>query len=165
MVEGKNSLFESQVICEYLDEINGSSLHPNNAYDKAHHRSWIEFGSGILGSIAGLYSAKEKAGLEENLEVIKEKFSQIETQLSVPPYFSGEKFHIIDAVYGPIFRYFDTLENIIDCQFFEQFPKVSQWRQALSTRPSVRTAVADDYPEKLLGFFKSRQGYLAKLIS
>lgn len=164
MLEGKDSLFESQVICEYLDEINQASLHPNNAYEIAHHRSWIEFGSGILGNIANLYSAKDNTGLEQSIDSIQSKLTQLESQLSQPPYFSGDRFQIIDAVYAPIFRYFDTLEKIIDCSFFEQLPKVSNWRKALSQRPSVKAAVAHDYAENLRIFLKARQGYLATLI-
>lgn len=164
MIEGKESLFESQVICEYLDEINISSMHPDNAYEKAHHRSWIEFGSGILGDIVGVYNATNKAGLEQSLRSIQTKLSQIEKQLSQGPFFSGEKFQVIDAVYSPIFRYFNTLEKYVDCSFFEALPKISAWRHALSQRTSVQTAVAIDYPERLETFFKARQGYLASLI-
>lgn len=165
MLEGKESLFESQVICEYLDEINPSSMHSDNAYEKAHNRSWIEFGSGILGDIVGVYSATDKAGLEQSLLSIQSKLSQVEKQLSQGPFFSGEKFQVIDAVYSPIFRYFNTLEKYIDCGFFEALPKVNAWRHALSQRPSVQTAVAIDYPERLEAFFKARNGYLASLIS
>jgi len=165
MLEGKNSLFESQVICEYLDEINTSSMHPDNAYEKAHHRSWIEFGSGILGDIVGVYNATDKAGLEQSLRSIQTKLSQVEKQLSQGPFFSGDTFQVIDAVYSPIFRYFNTLEKYVDCSFFEALPKISAWRHALSQRASVQTAVAMDYPERLKAFFKARNGYLSSLIA
>lgn len=164
MLEGKDSLFESQVICEYLDEVNSSSMHPDNAYDKAHHRSWIEFGSGILGDIVGVYSAKDKAGLEQSLLNIQTKLSQVENQLSQGPFFSGEKFQVIDAVYGPIFRYFNNLEKYIDCSFFDTLPRINAWRHALSQRASVQTAVTSDYPQKLDVFFKAKDSYLSSLI-
>ena len=50
-VDGK-PLFESSVITEYLDEISPDSLHPDDAFAKAHNRSWIEFASATLVSIA-----------------------------------------------------------------------------------------------------------------
>jgi glutathione S-transferase len=56
---GNDMLFESAVICEYLDEITPGSLHPPDPLERAHHRAWIEFGSGILNTIAGLYNASE----------------------------------------------------------------------------------------------------------
>jgi glutathione S-transferase len=163
-LDEKNSLFESQVICEYLNDINPESLHPDTAYEKARHRAWIEFGSGILASIASLYSVKDKASFIQVLETIQNKLGQLEGQLSQSPYFCGEKFLIIDAVYGPIFRYFDTLEKIVSDRFFDNKPKLNAWRLALLQRPSVQDAVASDYPEKLAMFLKARQGYLASLM-
>ncbi len=164
LVETKGSVFESQVICEYLDEISQVSLHPDNAFEKAHHRAWIEFGSGILANIASLYSVKDKDSFNQHLNTIQSKLTQLEFELSTPPFFDGERFQLIDAVYGPIFRYFDTLEKIVDFNFFDALPKAKKWRQALSKRPSIQTAVAPDYADKLVGFLKSRQGYLASLM-
>jgi len=164
LIETKGSVFESQVICEYLDEVNASSLHPDNAFEKAHHRAWIEFGSGILANIAGLYSVKDKDSFNQSLDTIEKKLNQLEQELFHAPYFSGDKFHIIDAVYGPIFRYFDTLEQILAFNFFANKPKLKAWRLALSQRPSVQEAVANDYPVKLAAFLKARQGYLASMM-
>lgn len=165
LIEGRSSLFESQVICEYLDEISPVSLHSDNPYEKAHHRAWIEFGSGILANIASLYSVKDNVSFIQNLEKLQHKLSQLEDQLSQSPYFCGEQFQIIDAVYGPIFRYFDTLEQIVSFNFFDKKPKVKAWRFALLQRPSVKGAVAPDYPQKLVVLLKNRQGYLASLMA
>ncbi len=165
LVQTKDSLFESQVICEYLDEISPVSLHPDNAFEKAHHRAWIEFGSGILASIASLYSVKDKVSFNQGLDTIESKLNQLELQIFHAPYFCGDKFQIIDAVYGPIFRYFDTFEQILDVNFFAKKPKLKAWRLALSQRPSVQEAVASDYPDKLAAFLKARHGYLASLMS
>ena len=51
IVDENKVLFESAVICEYLNEITFGSLHSKDPLEKARHRAWIEFGSGILGSI------------------------------------------------------------------------------------------------------------------
>ena len=165
LVENNMGLFESQVICEYLDEISPDSLHPEGAFNKARHRAWIEFGSGLLASIASPYSAKDQAGFNQQLNVIQFKLGQLESQLEEGPYFSGEAFQIIDAVYGPIFRYFDSLEKIVEFNFFSELNKVTLWRQALAERPSIKTAVVEDYPERLWHFLKTRQSYLASIMT
>ena len=59
LIDEKHTLFESAIICEYLDEITPGSLHPIDSLEKAYHRAWIEFGSSILSKIASLYNAKE----------------------------------------------------------------------------------------------------------
>ncbi|CCI05110.1 glutathione S-transferase family protein [Microcystis aeruginosa] len=111
LVVDNEVLFESAVICEYLDEITPGSLHPTEPLMKAKHRSWIEFGSSILNIIAGFYNAKDEKLFEEKKQELTQKFQTLEAQLSEAPFFSGEKFSLVDAVYGPIFRYFTVFEK------------------------------------------------------
>jgi glutathione S-transferase len=57
-------LFESAVICEYLDETHGPRLHPDDPLERARHRAWMEFGSSILADIAGFYTAPDEDDLD-----------------------------------------------------------------------------------------------------
>ncbi len=162
-------LFESAVICEYLDEITPGSLHPADPLERAKHRAWIEFGSGILGAIATLYTAPDAATFERTLQGLCDKFTRLEEAGIGHPYFSGEQFSLVDAVYGPIFRYFDVLEVMwahrISVDVFAQMPNVQRWRQALQQRSSVQQAVAKDYPQQLRLFLEQRQSYLSEILA
>ncbi|MEH6576843.1 MAG: glutathione S-transferase family protein [Amphritea sp.] len=164
LVDNQHSLFESAVICEYLDEITPGSLHPVDRLEKAYHRAWIEFGSGILSSIAGLYNAKDKDSFHTMHAEIQQKFQRVEKQISSMLFFSGEEFHLIDAVYGPIFRYFDVFERFTDLNTFINLPKSQAWHAALKQRKSVQQAVTQDYPELLIQFLKKRESYMSQLI-
>lgn len=154
-------LFESAVICEYLDEITPGSLHPDDPLEKARHRAWIEFGSSILDTIAGFYNAKEETVFDTKHRQLIDKFRWLENHLDHRPYFAGEKFSMVDAVYGPVFRYFDVFENITDFGFFTSMPRVTAWRAQLQARPSVCQAVAANYGQRLLTFLERRNSYLA----
>jgi glutathione S-transferase len=44
-------LFESAVICDYLDETLEPRLHPIDPLERARHRAWIEFASTVLSDI------------------------------------------------------------------------------------------------------------------
>ena len=162
---GNEVLFESAVICEYLDEITPGSLHPVDPLERAKHRAWIEFGSGILNAIVGLYTAPNQAGFEQKQQEILDKFAWIENNGLGNPYFAGARFSLLDGVYGPIFRYFDVLETTINVNYFTTTPTVKRWRQALQNCPSVQNAVAEDYPQRLLIFLRQRNSYLSTLLS
>jgi glutathione S-transferase len=157
-------LFESAVICEYLDEITPGSLHPIDPLQKAKHRSWMEFGSTILNCIAGLYNAPSQADFEAKCDELSRKFLWIEPYLSYRDYFAGETFSLVDAVYGPIFRYFEIFETIREFSFFAETPKVSHWRQQLQLHPSIQQAVPLDYAQRLHVFLAQRNSYLSELI-
>ena len=44
LLVGEKAIFESAVICEYLEETELPPMHPANALQRAQHRSWMEFG-------------------------------------------------------------------------------------------------------------------------
>ena len=169
IIDKQHSLFESTVICEYLDDATPGTLHPSGILEKAHHRAWIEFGSNILNKIASLYNAKSAEKFEHIHSDIRYQFQQIEEQLSNGPWFSGSNFHLIDAVYGPIFRYFDVFERlniferIAPMGTFDNLPKCTQWRNSLKQRHSIQRAVSNDYEENLIHFLIKRECYISQL--
>ena len=165
LMVGDDVLFESAVICEYLDDTAVPRLHPEDPLERARHRAWIEFGSAILNDIWSFYTAREEAALMKKRDDITGKFQQIERHLGDGPYFAGARFHLLDAVFGPIFRYFDTFETVADFGFFKEAPKVRAWRTALAERPSVRAAVTSDYPQRLAHFLRTRESRLSAMMA
>lgn len=157
------SLFESSVICEYIDEVSPGSLHPMDPLERAKHRSWMEFASAILGDIGGLYSAIDAKAFEEKRSAIASRFDALERVVG-EPYFAGERFHMVDAFYGSVFRYFDVIEVETGLQFFTATPRMAAWRRTLAARPSIETAVAADYPQRLKAFLLAKKAHLSKLI-
>jgi glutathione S-transferase len=63
LVDG-DAIFESAVICEYLDDTLLPRLHPGDALKRAQHRAWMEFGSSVLSAIAAFYNAPDAPALE-----------------------------------------------------------------------------------------------------
>jgi glutathione S-transferase len=165
VVDNRHALFESAVICEYLDEVTPAPLHPADPLEKAKHRAWIEFGSSILNSIAGFYNAPDAAAFEQKRQELINKFIWLENYLSDRPYFAGSQFSLVDAAYGPIFRYFDLFETIAEFEIFATTPKVQAWRLVLQVHPSVKNAVINDYPQHLREFLQRRNSYLTTLIA
>lgn len=162
LLVGDQAIFESAVICEYLDDTTLPRLHPANALERARHRSWMEFGSGVLNLIGAFYNAPDEEALQARAADIRERFRQLESALGPGPFFGGEAFSIVDAVFGPVFRYFDVIDTIADFGFWNDLPRVQQWRQALAARPSIRQAVSAQYPERLLAFLVERGSALSR---
>jgi glutathione S-transferase len=157
---GEEVLFESAVIVEYLDETQPGQLHPADPLTKARHRAWMEFGSSILADIWVVQTSADAGAFDDKVAVIKDKFARVEAVLGDGPYFAGERFSIVDAVFAPVFRYFDVFDTLADLRVFDGLPKVAAWRKALATRPSVVGAVGKDYPEQLMVFLKKHNGHI-----
>ena len=158
---GDAAIFESAVILEYLDETQPNPLHPADPLRRAEHRAFMEFGSSILADIAGLYAAPDEPGFASKVKTLADKFGEIERRLGDGPYFDGPAFTLVDAVFGPVFRYFDAFDRIGQFEILADKPKLAHWRAALSRRPSVRAAVGADYPARLWAFLEARGSYLS----
>jgi len=88
---------------------------------------------------------------------------RVEAELGEGPWFAGRDFSLVDAVYGPVFRYFDVFDGIADFGVLAGKPKIAAWRAALAQRTSVRDAVSADYPERLRTFLGRRDSALSAL--
>ncbi len=157
-------LFESNVICEYIEETQaGPKLHPAEPLERAQHRAWMEFGSTILADLWGLETTQDPAVYHAKRTAIAAKFVRVQAAVGEGPHFAGERFSLVDAVFAPIFRYFDVFDTISDTRVLADVPKVRAWRAALSARPSVRNAVGPDYPERLRAFLVRHDAHLLRL--
>lgn len=163
-IDGRDVIFESAVICEYLEETHAPRLHPADPLTRARHRGWIEFASATLNDIAGLYNAADEAAFAAKRDAMKAKIGQIESELGDGPFFASSDFSLVDAAFGPTFRYFDTFDTFTDLTVFDGRPKALAWRRALAVRPSVIAAVDAGYPARLAVFLKARGSYMSGLM-
>jgi glutathione S-transferase len=161
LMVGDEVLFESAVIVEYLDETVGTRLHPADPLTRARHRAWMEFGSSILANIWTIETTRDSAAFDQALATVSEKFARLEDQLGDGPFFAGATFSLVDAVFAPVFRYFEAFEQRIDLGTFAGRPKLVAWRRALAARQSVKSAVVPDYAARLLAFVAKQDGVLA----
>ena len=160
------ALFESNVICEYIEEtFTEAKLHPHDPLTRAQHRAWMEFGSAILGELWGLETTTDPKIFESKRQAIVAKFARVEAALGAGPFFAGDRFSLVDAVFAPIFRYFDVFDALAAHGIFAATPEVRAWQAALAARPSVRHAVDPDYPDRLRDFLLRKQAWIGRSIA
>lgn len=123
LVDGE-AIFESAVICEYLEDTALPRLHPANALQRARHRAWMEFGSTLLNLIGAFYNAPDEPALLARAADIRARFVQLEAALGDGPFFAGESFSVVDAVFGPALRYFDVIDEVADFGWWAGLPKL-----------------------------------------
>ncbi len=163
LLVGSTPVFESAVICEYLDDTLEPRLHSEDALTRATHRSWIEFGSAVLNTIWAYYTAPDGTALQSQREILLARFAQLEASLHAQsPWFAGDRFGMVDAVFAPVFRYFAAFEQAGEGNWFDSTPRVAAWRACLAQRPSVRAAVSFDFDDRLRGFLLSRGSELSR---
>ena len=161
---GDDVIFESAVILEYLEETQPHPLYPRDPLARAQQRAMIEFSSALLSDIWGIETAPTRAILDAKAQALRDKFVRLEAMLGKGPWFAGDGFGVVDAVFAPVFRYFDSFDAIYPHGVLADLTKVARWRAALAVRPSVQAAVITDYRARLDRFIAQQNGALAKLM-
>ena len=162
LLVGDAALFESAVICEYLDETIAPRLLPDHAIARARERGWIAFASATLDAITAYYNAADDAALARRRADLDARFATLEAALGDGPWFAGARFGLVDAAFAPVFRYLDAFERLDGEAWLPHAPRVAAWRHRLGTRASVRGATVADYPQRLLAFLAARGSALSR---
>ena len=158
------AIFESAVICEYLDDTLLPRLHPA--------RSARAGAAPRLDGVRVRDTERDRQVLQRIRRQLPRRRCRATSAQAASsssracwadgPYFAGGAFSMVDAVFGPVFRYFDVFDTIQDFGIFDDLPKVVAWRRALAARPSVRNAAAGNYPQLLAAFLTKRQSALSR---
>lgn len=162
----KVALFESMPICEYLDEISPGSLYSAEPLRKAQQRAWIEFGNDILSQHHALISASDETAFKRARVLLDERLESVEEVLGPGPYFAGNNFGMVDAVYAPIFRFLRELQRQTGVEVLsEEIPKLTAWAANLLERPAVQQAVPASFSEDYAAFVRRLQGLLSRQLA
>jgi glutathione S-transferase len=157
-------IFETSVICEYIEEVTPLPLLPAQPLERARHRGWAEFASATIGDIHALYTAANEDAFVRKRDDLKSKFGWLERHLDAAPYFTGARLSLVDAAFAPIYRLFDTFDRIADFEVFEGLPRVRAHRAALAAHDKVREVVVADYGEIFHRYLLARDSHLSRLM-
>jgi glutathione S-transferase len=158
---GDAVLFESAVICEYLDEVHPPPLHPTDPLRKAVNRAWIEFSSELFVDLYWLMNASEREEFEKRRAAARGKLERLEQQIGAGPFFNGPDFAVLDAAIAPAFQRIALAEEIRPLGLLADLPKVGRWSARLLERKSVRESVVPEFKELFRDYLKAGGGYLA----
>jgi glutathione S-transferase len=162
---GDAAIFETAVICEYIEEVEPAPpLYPAAPLDRARHRGWAEFASAIIADVFAFYTAPDAAAFERKGGDLQARFRWLGRHLGDEPYFAGARFCLVDAAFAPIFRLFDTFDRIGEFGIFKGLHRVSAYRAALAERGSVRQAVVSDYAHLFRRYLSERGSHLSRLM-
>ncbi len=143
-IDGKDALFESNAIAEYLEETALPRLHPEDPIARARNRAWTDY----VSTFASAISTAAYANSEEEFTALTAKiagpFGKLDEALAKRgndgPYFNGPKLSLVDAAYAPFLQRYTFMDRLKPLGVIEKFPHLSAWRDALLAAPAVKAS-------------------------
>lgn len=164
LVDDAQPVFESMVICDYLDEISDGSLYPADPLVKARQRAWIAVGDEILDHFYSMFRATDEKEFKRHNSILFERLDAVEESIAQEALFGSEDFCMVDVVFAPLFRFLHGLRDYAGLDGYADTPLVADWAARLLARPSVMNAVPDSFTADLPVYLQRFGGVLATLI-
>src|SRR5215210_6826718 len=144
VVDG-DSLYESNVVNQYLDEVtDGPKLMPEDPKQRAHARIWMSFADtdffpAVFVASVGRERGYSESRISEAFEKLKVALGKLEERLEGRPYLADE-FSLADVAHAGNFVRLRELEEREELSL-EGYPNVAAWMERLEARTSYEAAV------------------------
>ncbi|MBI4190518.1 MAG: glutathione S-transferase family protein [Betaproteobacteria bacterium] len=168
-IDGKDALFESNAIAEYLDETVAPRLHPEDPIARAHNRSWTDYVSTFAGAVSSTMYADSEEELVARAAKITGPFGKLEDVLAkrgnAGPYFNGPKLSLVDAAYAPFLQRYTFGDRLRPLGIIEKYPHLAAWRDALLAAPAVKASTVPNIEAEWQENLIVRRRWLAKFVA
>jgi len=152
VIDGKDSLFESNAIAEYLDEVAPPRLHPEDAIARARNRAWTDYLPTFASAVSQCAYSNDEATLKERAGKIPAVFAKLEGALAKRgndgPFFNGPDFSLVDAGYAPFLQRYAFTDRLYPLGLIEGFPLLKAWSDALLAHPAVKKSTVEHFEQE-----------------
>ncbi|XP_076884274.1 glutathione S-transferase U17-like [Bidens hawaiensis] len=152
LIHGDKSICESQVILEYLDDIQPDShpLLPPAPLDRANCRFWASY---IDTKFFPLYDEMRRTRRQAGKEAIKEQMIEATRLLEEAlikssngkAYFGGDEIGFLDVMLGSCIRWMKFIDDLNDFDTFDEVrvPELGKWAKNISSHEALKSATPD----------------------
>ena len=152
-------LFESAVINEYLDDITGGELQPEDPLERAKNRAWVEFASNMLGNLYMMKMSKDEERYSRYRATLVDQLHRVEKRLGDGPWFNGDDFSLADTAFAPLFKQNSVAQHRLSVIDPASMPKLNAWAERLLALPEVRDSVVSEFEELYLAAMQKNGSY------
>ena len=168
-IDGKEALFESNAIAEYLEETAQPPLHPQDPIARARNRAWTDYVPTFASAISKTMYSDSEEEFATLAAKLADPFKKLEEALAKRgndgPYFNGPKFSLVDAAYAPFLQRYTFMDRLRPLGVIEKFPKLAAWRNALVAAPAVKASTVSNIEAVWQENLIIRKRWLSKFVS
>jgi glutathione S-transferase len=168
-IDGKDALFESNAIAEYLEETAAPRLHPEDPIARARNRAWTDYVTTFASAISNTMYSDSEDEFAARAAKLSGPFGKLDEALARRgndgPYFNGSKFSLVDAAYAPFLQRYTFMDRLRPLGVIEKFPHLARWRDALLAAPAVKASTVPEIEAVWQENLIARGRWLAKFVS
>lgn len=158
LLENDATIFESNVILEYADEVTPGRLLPSDPLARARERAWMVYADELIMAQYRVLSAPEADAAERHLDTLFRGLAQLESAVAG----RGPDLGLLECAAAPVFCRIEAVP-ILRKRFARLMPAnspVAVWAQRIVASDAVQHALPDRFSERLLAYFAPRGSFI-----
>ncbi|OMO51657.1 hypothetical protein CCACVL1_29673 [Corchorus capsularis] len=153
LLHGGNSVSESLIIVQYIDEVWSSSapsILPSDPYERAISRFWAAYVddkwyNALRATLLAEGEEAKKAALaqaEEGLALFEEEYGKLSKG---KPFFGGDEIGYLDIAIGCFLVWINVIEKFSEMKLIDEAktPRLFQWADGFSSHVAVKDVLPD----------------------
>jgi glutathione S-transferase len=159
LVAGGTPLFESQAICEYLEEtIPDPRMMPTDPVQRARDRAWFGYAEDLFGAVFSRAYSVEQAAYDKAGEQLLAVLTRLDRELAGRAWLSGDgsTFGMADVAMVPAFTRIAYLDSLGSWGIPASLANVCAWSERMLARPSVKGSMPADADEQTTKRLRAR---------
>lgn len=147
-------LFESSAINEFIDETHPPRLLPDDPFERARQRAWVEVANDLFAAQYGAAYAPA-----ERVDAARDKLGRVLSRLEqalTDGTIDGRAFGLVPIAMAPALYRFVILEERAGAPLLAETPGLAEFAREVARRPSVVSTVPDDFADRYLERLASR---------
>ena len=157
------TIFQSDTIVDYLDEVLGKPLLTGSPLEKAKDKAWARLASDNYLNQCSTQRSPDEATLNERMEDLTPIFTAMEAQLKEGPYFHGTTLSMVDLSWLPLLHRSALIAHHSGYDFLASYPKLKEWRAALLNTGLAEKSVPQEFEEVFTDFYLSDETFVGQL--
>ena len=156
-------LFESDAICEYIDEVTSPALYPEDPVEKAQARAWSYLASKNYLVQCSAQRSPDDGTLDERAAGFATAFAKIERRSGEGKFAAGDSIGMVDIAWLPLLHRAAIIEALSGYDFLADFPRVKAWQEAILETGLPGKSVSCDFEERFTSFYLAESTHLGRL--
>ncbi len=158
------ALFESQAICEYIEEAHPEpALMPSDLVERARDRAWFGFtGDVLFVPIYKMVTSSSPTRFGRAKDELEAGLVKLQKEKGDRPWLSGDgtSFGMADVAAAPVFSRLAVLDKLGAYSLPDSLADIRDWGERIMARPAMQAAVPESFEADLLAKMKD-QGSVA----
>lgn len=166
ILDDETTLFKTNPINEYLNQLSAGDLHAENLIQKAKDRYWVEYCGNILNTLRDIFTSSSLETFKKHETALFNSFGPLEHHLDhQSKYWRNQHHTLVDGAFIPAFTLMFNFDYFLEHPEWSNYPNTVYWAKELTSTVFAEESKCPNYNAEFDHFFELTNSNFKKFIT